>query len=222
MTVRQDTGPISSGAGGDGRTRPEAVAQDTREGASNVVAAAGEGVRDVAEEVGQQAKAVASEAKRQLDQVVNQGRDEVRQQLDQRNTQAAEQLRTLSRQFRALAEGNTSEAGPLLGYLSDAQSHVQRLATRLEMGGPQGVIDDITRFARRRPGMFLVSALGAGFLAGRVVRAAAAVRQDGDDDGDHGIGSSMTNAPAVVVTPDQDPMFSSGASTTPGALGAAP
>jgi hypothetical protein len=141
-----------------------------------------EGVREVAGEVGEQAKAVASEAKRQLDQVVTQGREEVRQQMDQRNAQMAEQLRTLSQQFSALAQGNTSEAGPLLGYVNDAQTQVQRLAMRLESGGPQGVVDDISRFARRRPGLFLISAMGAGFLTGRVLRAGAAVRQDSAND----------------------------------------
>jgi hypothetical protein len=200
MTLRQETGPIPSANGGDGQPRPEAITQDAREGAANVVSTTTENVREVAEEVGQQAKAVASEAKRQLDQVVSQGRDELRQQMDQRNAQLAEQLRTLSGQFRALTQGNTSEAGPLLGYLNDAQTQVQRLAMRLETSGPQGVVDDISRFARRRPGLFLLSAMGAGFLAGRMVRAGTAVRQESANDEAASV-TAPTGAPTASLRP---------------------
>ena len=37
--------------------------------------------------------------------------------------------------------------------------------------GPQGVMDDVSAFARRRPGIFIAGAVGVGFLVGRAVRA---------------------------------------------------
>jgi hypothetical protein len=44
----------------------------------------------------------------------------------------------------------------------------------MEQGGPEGVIQDVAGFARRRPGMFLAGAAGIGFVVGRLVRAGAA------------------------------------------------
>ena len=53
-----------------------------------------------------------------------------------------------------------------------------RLASRMEQGGAQGVVDDVTRFARRRPGAFLAGAAGVGFVVGRLVRAGAASQRE--------------------------------------------
>jgi hypothetical protein len=47
---------------------------------------------------------------------------------------------------------------------------VSGAASRIGDGGYQGAIDDVKRFARNRPGMFLLGALGAGFVVGRMVK----------------------------------------------------
>ncbi len=150
------------------------VAETAGSEASNVAATAAEGAREVAGEASTQTKAVVSQAKQQVDSLITQTREEVRQQAENRSAQAAGGLRTLSEQVAALAEGRPDSAGSLPRYLEDAQEHVRGLASRLEQGGPQGVVDDVTRFARRRPGLFLAGALGAGFVVGRVVRASSA------------------------------------------------
>ena len=68
-----------------------------------------------------------------------------------------------------------------MGVLEGAERQVEGLASRLEQRGPQGLMDDVTRFARRRPGVFLSGAVAAGFVVGRVVRAGVATQQvDGD------------------------------------------
>jgi hypothetical protein len=43
------------------------------------------------------------------------------------------------------------------------------------------VVDDLTRFARRRSGLFLAAALGAGFVVGRVARSVAANKAEESD-----------------------------------------
>jgi hypothetical protein len=58
----------------------------------------------------------------------------------------------------------------LPGYVRDAQRRVQSIAARLEEGGPQGIIDDVGSFARRRPGTFLLCAAALGFVVGRTIR----------------------------------------------------
>jgi hypothetical protein len=176
MTLEHGTTAPPVGAPTE-QSRPGQVVDRAGEEASNVAQTATEGVREVADEVRTQAKAVAGEARQQFEDLVDQARDEFRQQAQQRNDQAAEQLRTLSEQIAALAEGRPEDAGPLAGYLAEAQDRVGRLAMRLDERGPQGVMQDVTDFARRRPGVYLAGAVGLGFLIGRAVRAGSVAQQ---------------------------------------------
>jgi hypothetical protein len=165
--------------------------------AADVASTAAEGARDLVDEASAQARAVASQTKQQLDRLVMQSRDELRLQAEQRGSQAAGQLRTLSQQLTALAEGRPEGAGPLVGYLEDVQSQIRRLTSRLEHGGTQGLVDDVSSFARRRPGVFLAAAVGAGFVAGRVLRATAAnERKDGEFDS-----PAASASPPVLTEP---------------------
>jgi ElaB/YqjD/DUF883 family membrane-anchored ribosome-binding protein len=177
MTIQHDHTGATPGGASDQSTVGR-VADTARTEASNVASTAADAARDVADEAGAQAKAVAGEAKQQVDRLISQGRDELRQQAEQRSSQAAGQLRTLSEQFSALVEGRPEAAGPLVGYASDLQSQLRRLASRMEQRGTQGMVEDVTRFARRRPGAFLAGAASAGFVVGRLVRAGAASQPD--------------------------------------------
>jgi vacuolar-type H+-ATPase subunit H len=184
MTIQHDHTDASPGGASDQSTVGR-VADTARNEASNVASTAAGGAREVADEAGAQAKAVAGEAKQQVDRLISQGREELRQQAEQRSSQAAGQLRTLSEQFSALVQGRPEAAGPLVGYANDLHGQLRRLASRMEQGGAHGVVEDVARFARRRPGAFLAGAAGAGFVAGRLVRAGAASQQeDGLSNGD--------------------------------------
>ena len=59
-----------------------------------------------------------------------------------------------------------------------SKARVSAFADRLETNGPQGLLDDVTDFARRRPIVFLSAAVGVGFMVGRLARAGRAVQQD--------------------------------------------
>jgi hypothetical protein len=135
-------------------------------------------------------KDVAQQAKSQLTDLVDQTRDEVRQQAQARGEQAARGLRTLSDQIMALSDGRPGEAGPLTSYLNEARHRVVGFAETLERRGPQGLLDDVSRFARRKPGTFLLVAGAAGFAVGRLVRAGAAASHD-QSGGAHGSRSNL-------------------------------
>ncbi len=183
MTVPQDHSGSPVDTAGNEQSKPAEVAETASSEVSNVVSTAGEGAREAAGEASTQVKVVAGQTRQQLDSLLSQTRDEVRSQAEGRSAHAAEGLRTLSQEVSALAEGRPDDAGPLLGLLEEAQHRVSGYAERLENGGAQGVVDDVTRFARRRPGMFLAGAVGAGFLVGRLVRAGAANGQQDDQTG---------------------------------------
>src|SRR4051794_9887559 len=48
----------------------------------------------------------------------------------------------------------------------------RQISTSIEGREPQEVLEDVRSFARRRPGTFLLGALAAGVLAGRLLRGA--------------------------------------------------
>jgi hypothetical protein len=156
------------------------------DGRPGTVTAAKEKAKEKASEVAQDVTAtaredagsVADQARTEARRLAEQAKQEVQRTAEQRGQQAAAKLRTYSDQLSALAEGRTAEAGPLIGYAQRARDELQTWADKMEQRGPQGVVSDVSNFARRRPGMFLLAAAGAGFVIGRLVRAERAVQQE--------------------------------------------
>ena len=135
MTNHDHTGSFATAS--DGQSRSAEVADTAATAASDVASTAAAGAKDAAGEVATQAKVVAGEAKRQIGTVVDQTRRELSQQADERTRQAAGGLRTLADQASALAEGRPEDAGPLAGYLGDAQGRVSAFAERLRRTAPR-------------------------------------------------------------------------------------
>lgn len=147
------------------------------------VATATETARHVASGAKDEARSVVHQARGQVSSLTDQTRDELRRQAEERGTQAAGQLRSFSDQLSALTDGRPDEAGQLTKYLEDGRERVSALASRLEEEGPQAVLDDVARFGRRRPALFLLGAAVAGVAVGRLIRAGAS-GDDGESDAD--------------------------------------
>lgn len=163
MTTTQQPGTTAAGAG------------DT---AKQAAGAAGDGAKQMASDAADQAKAVAATAKDEVQRFTGQAKDELGTRAQEQSDRLAGGLQGFAGQLTALAEGRQGEAGALPNYLGDLEGKVRQFAQRLEQGGPQGMLDDVSGFARRKPGLFLVGALGAGFAIGRLVRSGAAERAD--------------------------------------------
>jgi hypothetical protein len=131
---------------------------------------------------------VAGEARTQALDAMRSAQDELRGHASQQTDRAAQGLHGLAGQIQALVEGRTDEAGVAGDYARQAGDKVRQVAGRLEDGGFEGVVDDVRRFAQRRPGLFLIGAAAAGFAAGRMIRAS----RGGEDQDDFG-GSAATS-----------------------------
>jgi len=185
--------PPTNQGGSAGASTARQVAGTAKDQAADLGADVGAGAKAVAGVATQQAKATIADARHQARRVAAQGRDEVVAQLDGKSQQAASGLQAVAGQLGALAEGRTTDAGPFGDYARQASTKAQEIAERLESGGAQGVVDDVVGFARRRPGLFLLGAAGAGFLVGRLVRSGKAAMDDGattDDRSGAGVGSA--------------------------------
>lgn len=142
-----------------------AATEQGREVADHAKASAGE----VAGTARQQAGAVAGEARARAMTVVS---DATKQAEEQGNVQAQRlvgSFRDASRQLRSMADGKPEE-GPVKDFTRHAGDWLEEWAGRIDDGGVRGVMGDVQRYARRRPGAFLVGAGVAGFFAGRLLR----------------------------------------------------
>jgi hypothetical protein len=180
----------TQGGGPEGAT---AVKEQASEAASTAVAktsevagTATEGARQVATEASRQASQLTSEALSSARTLVGEATGSLREQAGQQTERAASGLRSLSDQVRALAEGRPDDAGAAGDYARQAGEKLQQVAERLESGGVEGALSDLQGFARRRPGVFLLGAVAAGFAVGRLVRGAQAANAEGNAEGSSG------------------------------------
>ena len=184
-------------------------AHEVADTASEVAGTAQTAAKDVTAEAGAQARAVVDEVSSQARDLYATARRELADQAQAKSATAADGIRRLSNQVSALAEGRTSEAGPLVGYARDAQDRLAQLASRLDERGPEGLLDDVSTFARRRPLVFIGACAGAGFLLTRFVRAGSA---SGSHASTTWNGSPST---AALGSPSQLPSMAASQSTTP-------
>ena len=154
------------------------VASSAADHGREVADTAKEGAREVAGQASAELSHVAGEASNQVRQLAGQATTELKTQADTQAQRAAGSLHTLAGQFDALANGRPEEAGPVADYAQQLNRRLADLADHLDQRGVDGLVDDATRFARRKPGMFLAGAAAAGFLAARFVRGNQAA-QDG-------------------------------------------
>lgn len=155
---------------------PEQVASTAQEQAGAVAGTAKDQAVSVANTATSAAGEVTSTAKEQVGSVVGETVAQAKDLTGQVKQQASEQvqnqtqkatgaLRDLSKQ---LSEGDTS--GVVGTVLTEVGQRVQSLADALESKGPQGLLADARRYARRSPGTFLLTAGLAGLVAGRFAK----------------------------------------------------
>jgi ElaB/YqjD/DUF883 family membrane-anchored ribosome-binding protein len=151
---------------------------------------------EVASSARDQAGEVARTARSETQQVVDRTRSAVETEARQRTEALAHSVRNVGDGLRALADGRPEDAGPVAGYARDAASRVGDVAQRLESRGYDGLVDDVSRFARRRPGVFLAGAGLLGFAIGRIIRSGGA---SGSGNGAGRVPSSGVARPNIAM-----------------------
>jgi vacuolar-type H+-ATPase subunit H len=115
----------------------------------------------------ERASNVVHEAQEQTRGMIDEARSQVRSQAQTQTGRASDVTRDLSRELRSMADSN--QGGHLTSIAREGATQLERLSSRLDQGGVDGLVGDVKRFARRRPGVFLASCAGAGFLIGRLL-----------------------------------------------------
>lgn len=141
----------------------------------------GSQAKEVAKTATEQAKNVAQETGSQVRNLAGSATEELRGQAATQQERVASGLRTLADDLSSMRTGNGSDrmAGELMQEIS---SRAHRAADWLEHREPGQLLDEVRDYARRHPGTFLLGALAAGLVVGRLTRGIVAAGGDGHRD----------------------------------------
>ena len=173
------------------------VAGTAAQQGKEVAGTAAAGAQQVAGEAAREIKDVARTATEEVRGLVGQVGGELQSQAATQTDRLAEGLRTLSGQLQKAGSGQPLEAGPIRDLASQAGSTFDQLSSRLSNGGVDGIVQDVSSFARRRPGVFLAGAATAGFFAGRILRGAQAASQEQSSSGSTDVSGMSRPSPAM-------------------------
>jgi hypothetical protein len=166
------------------------------EGTSTTDAAKQSGQR-VANTATEQGKNVLDEGKAQARNLTREVGQQAHEQSKLQKDKAASGLRSLGTELQSMAAAQGAQGGLATDLAQQASVKVHDLAGWLDQREPGELLDEVRALARRKPGTFLLGALAAGVVAGRLTRGAVdATRSDTGD----------SPAADVSATPTYDAM----------------
>jgi hypothetical protein len=167
----------------------------------------------VAQNAAEHAQELAQEAQTQARNLMGEARDQVRGQAGAQQQNAVSKLRSLGDQLRSMAS-NGQQGQVATDLVSQTADRAHGVADWLDQRQPEDVLEELRRFARRRPGTFLLGALAAGVFAGRLTRGAVAVHTEDSGDVAPPLPGPGDTATATGAGGD----YSSGSTTGPGGV----
>lgn len=188
------SGPTSGGSMGSAGTVDTAKHE-----ASDLAHTAGDQAKGVVDTARSEVSSVAHEAKYQAKDLLAQSQQEMKEQARTQQQRIAGGLRTVGGDLESMADGAASDslASDLVRQVS---SRVSSAAAWLDGREPADVLNEVKRFARRRPAVFILSAAIAGVVVGRLTRALATNAADAKK-------ADASGAAAPTAAPVSDATF---------------
>lgn len=143
--------------------------QEQAKHAAQTAADEGAHLADVAKS---EAQSVAADAKQQARSLVDDARSQVEEQSRSQLDNLVSTLQTFADDLERMARGEGAGAGIAQDLVTQVSEKAKAFSSQLRGQEPAQVLDQARDFARRRPGTFLLGALAAGVVAGRVTRGA--------------------------------------------------
>jgi hypothetical protein len=154
-------------------TGSSSTVETAKSEAANVkdtAAKAAAGVKEVA--IGEVSN-VADEARYQTRNLLDQTRSELRGQASNQQSALAAMVKAWASEIGAMAT-RSQESGPMTDLAYKASRRGGEIANWLDTHEPGDLLEEVKRFARRRPVAFLALAAAAGVVVGRLTRGAVA------------------------------------------------
>ena len=186
---------------------PESASQDrtgVKERVAETASHVGDAGRETAHDAKERARDVAHEAKDRARGLADRTRTELRSQAGSQQQRLADGLRSLGDELNQMA-GGTQDPGYVSEIVERAGDATRRAAQWFEDREPATVLHEVEDFARRRPGVFLAVAAGAGLIVGRFLRGAKDAPDDGDGTRAGSTGTAGQAPPALPPTAPDGP-----------------
>lgn len=160
------TGADATTSGGPGGT------DSTSEQAKQAATTAAEEGRHLAGTAKEEALDVAADAKQQGAQFLHQAQQELEQQGRTQLDTLVTTLQGFAEDLEKMARGEGAGSGLARDVVHEVGDKARAVSSQLRDREPGELIDQARHYARRKPGTFLLGALAAGVVAGRLARGA--------------------------------------------------
>lgn len=194
----------------DRHGRAADVASSTTDGAAAVAGATKAQAGEVVGAARSEVSNVADNAKQQARRTVDETTTQLRTQADEQTVRLAHTFGALADELRTMSDAGGT--GVAHDYARQASESLDRVGARLAGEGIDGVVADLKRTARNRPGLFLLGAVGAGVVVGRVMRGTQAANGGSSDSPGEATPPAWDQPSAVLpqsgMTPLATPMTS--------------
>jgi len=131
---------------------------------------AAEAVSAVGSKASDELGALKDEAMGDARHLAGEAKERVGAEADRAATEVAAALSEAAHELRTMAAHAEHPDSAVAEVVRRAGERAESTAQHLQARGSQGIVDDVSRFARNRPGMFLLGAGALGFAVGRMVR----------------------------------------------------
>ncbi|MGD6980056.1 MULTISPECIES: hypothetical protein [Citricoccus] len=199
------------------------TAETAKQEAGRLGAEAQGAARDVAGTARDEARHVKDEAVGQARSLAESAKQEATSQLSTQKDRLAVQSRGISEDLERISRGERPESDLVNQAVSMLSDRARRVTHHLESREPLDLLDDVRRFAARRPGTFLAIAAGIGLVAGRMTRGLKDAHDDDDDRRAHRFTAQAPplppQPPTVTGTEMPDVLGTPGVPGTTGAPG---
>ena len=150
----------------------QSLTNAARQEAGDLTGSVADAGAKVAETAKEQAGEVLADVRHQARELAGRAGEELSSQATSQQQRAAKSLRAVSDEFQSMA-GHGEATGLGSQLVRHGSDLTRQLADYLDSKEPAQLLDDARGFARRHPGGFLLGAMAAGMLAGRLTRAMA-------------------------------------------------
>lgn len=199
----------------------------TADQAQQAATTAKEEGRHVADVAKGEAQQVMGEAQRQARNLMDEARTQVEAQSRSQLDSLVTMLQGFADDLEQMARGDGAEAGLAQDVVTQVSDQAKSLSSRIQGREPGEILDQVRAFARRRPGTFLLGALAAGVVAGRLTRGAKDAHSSESSaqvtapTGTAGIAGTAASDPLAGTTapPPVDPVYPEGTESNPSAWG---
>lgn len=176
------------------------TADAARGAASEVAGEATSAASDVKDSAKTELSSVVSDATDRAGSVLRTSQQELKTQAESKAKDLSSTLDDAARQLGSMADSADDPNSTVAQLSRSAAEQLRKQSQRLEQGGLEGLVDDARRFARNRPGAFMLSTVAAGFAVGRLAKHAN-LKQVADSAKQELSGGDSSSAPSVPSSP---------------------